>query len=896
MVKISIFRQHDGEKNMQPSNSEALSIRKEQVYLVYQYVFTGIVGSMVTACILAYIQWDSVSHESITYWLGIMSTLALVRMSYALAFKRTQPRAEHIARWEKSLTLLILLNGMAWGATAFIFFPPNDIVQQAVTLVCIAGVTAGAAATLSALRPPAILFICVSLIPLTVHLFLEHNTKASAFAWLSILSLLFLLNTIQRTYQTHLQNITLRLQSIRDADILKKSEHLLQKTSIILEMIAKGRASHAIYDAIALLYESRHVGLRCSMLELHGNTLSHGGAPSLPKAYCDVVNGLQNGPDVGSCGTSTYTGEQVLVEDIATDPKWEKLKDIALAHGLRCCWSEPIKDTTGKVLGAFGMYYDHPRLPNSDELVDLHEAAKLAGIVMEKQQRELLVDKFHSAFEYTTDGIMITDLDLRLQYINPAFESMTGFSSAEAIGKFASILRSKAHSAAFYNAIHHETTQGKVWQGKVTIQRKDGAQLATERSISPVFDKNGNLSFYILIMRDLTEHQRLEDQLQQSQKLEAVGTLVGGIAHDFNNILTGIKGSLYMAKLKLDDKHQLVQKLENIDTLSTRAADLIQQMLTFARKDVVSMSDLYLQPLIQEVFQFLRTSIPENIDMHLDTHQDDINIHGDTTQIHQILMNLVNNARDALEHTPHPLIHIHMDRFKTDENFIRKHPYFERGSYAHLSVEDNGCGIPTKHLNRLFEPFFTTKEVGKGTGLGLAMVFGAVKRHQGYVEVVSEQSVGTTIHIYIPLLAQPISTPQAEKNHASIDAKGHKEVILLVDDEPLILDMGSEVLKSLGYRVLQASDGVEAVEVYEANQDSIALIITDVVMPKMGGVEAIERIRIIQPKVKVIFATGYDKNTILTEKLSAHNDTLLTKPYSIDELSNLIAQKLQAND
>jgi len=209
-----------------------------------------------------------------------------------------------------------------------------------------------------------------------------------------------------------------------------------------------------------------------------------------------------------------------------------------------------------------------------------------------------------------------------------------------------------------------------------------------------------------------------------------------------------------------------------------------------------------------------------------------------------------------------------------------------------LRIQDNGCGIPSEHINRLFEPFFTTKEVGKGTGLGLSMVFGAIQRHQGCVEVESVEGQGTTVHIYIPLLIAAQPTRHIKQESVLTSEEGRQEVILLVDDEALILDMGTEVLEVLGYHVLQACNGFEAVEVYKANQEHISLIITDVVMPKLGGVEAIKRIRCIQPDVKVIFSSGYDRNAIGNKELSLHNDAFIGKPYAIDELSKLIRQKL----
>ncbi|MCF6208662.1 MAG: ATP-binding protein, partial [Ghiorsea sp.] len=580
-------------------------------------------------------------------------------------------------------------------------------------------------------------------------------------------------------------------------------------------------------------------------------------------------------------------------EDIATDPKWEKLKDIALPHGMRSCWSEPIKDNKGEVLGAFGMYYNHPALPSADELADLEAGARLAGIVMARQLRESLLEKLYGAFEHTHDAIMISDLEARLEYVNPAFEKMTGYSVQEAVGQFMKILRSDQHPENFYEQLETQDKAGEYWQGEIIIQCKDGSLLEIERTVSPVFDQHGKAIFLVAIQRDLTEHKLLETKFIQAQKMEAVGTLVGGIAHDFNNILAGITGNLYLLQTQFAKDDNATRKLARIEQLSDRATDLIQQMLTFARKDAVSMTSLNLNHLVTEVLSLIRTSIPENIELKLKVLQDNISIHGDTTQIHQVLLNLINNARDALADTAQPCINITLNTCEIDEDFVQRHPYFNTGQFALLSIQDNGSGIPKEHLEHLFEPFFTTKEVGKGTGLGLSMVFGAVKRHQGFIEVESREQQGSVFQVYIPLLESKTPSAQVKETNGQA-SKGDGEVILLVDDEPMVLEMSADVLQSLGYHVLLASNGLEAVDIFKANQNNIALVITDIVMPKLGGIEAVKRIRKIQPNAKIIFSTGYDPDSTLTQTIIANNDPVLNKPYRISDLSALIAQKLNA--
>jgi PAS domain S-box-containing protein len=511
--------------------------------------------------------------------------------------------------------------------------------------------------------------------------------------------------------------------------------------------------------------------------------------------------------------------------------------------------------------------------------------------ITERVKAEESVRQLSQAIEHAGESILITDRDGLIEYANPAFTKITGYTSEEVIGREPNILRGGNQDAAFYEDIWKTAKSGHVWHGKVVGRKKDGSFYPSMLTISPIYDQVGdvtNYSHFVGIQSDLTELVEMENKLQEAQKMEALGTLVGGIAHEFNNMLAGMTGNLYLAKLRTQEMPDVVEKLEIIESISFRAADMIQKLLTFARKDMVSMREIQLNLFIKEAIGFFRTTVPENIDIHVEICKDLLLINGDNTKLHQVLLNLISNACDALEGKSDPRITIGLDAFHPDDSFIETHPYFTAGSYAHLSVRDNGCGISEHQIKHMFEPFFTTKELGKGTGLGLSMVFGAVKSHRGFAEVESIEGEGSTFHIYLPLLEPKEITsvlPQEE-----VIEKGHGEVILLVDDEQTVIETGKKVLEALGYQVMTAENGQQAIEIFEAHSEEIALCILDVVMPVMNGDKAAQCIRQSNPEVKVIFSTGYDKS-LLT---NIENEIVLNKPFSIVEMSRLVRKQIES--
>ncbi|ATX80547.1 PAS domain S-box-containing protein [Mariprofundus aestuarium] len=529
-------------------------------------------------------------------------------------------------------------------------------------------------------------------------------------------------------------------------------------------------------------------------------------------------------------------------------------------------------------------------------LIKDHEGRDCIWSIVEDITERKLADerlrKLSQAVEQAGESVIITDKHGTIEYVNSSFTRITGYLPKDVLGNNPRVLKSGNQNPEFYKLLWNTISSGNIWHSAIIDRRKDGSQYPALMTISPILNEGEEITHYVGIQQDMTNHEALEEKFRQAQKMEALGTLVGGIAHDFNNMLAGMTGNLYLAKKKVADSPDVIEKLENVEALSFRAAEMIKQLLVFARKGNVKMTPFGLTSFLKQASKLSEASIPESINIHFDYCHEELVIKGDGTQLQQALMNLLNNSRDALEDVQNPTITVTLEEFEADESFINKHPDTCGSLFAHLTVRDNGSGISDTEKEHIFEPFYTSKEVGSGTGLGLPMVYGAIQSHGGILEVESGVGSGTSIHIYLPLLEEHKIEVISEEYTEVVPGSG--ELILIVDDNADIRKTSKEVLEKLGYQVMEASDGLEAIEQFTTNQDSISLIIMDVVMPNLGGVKASERIKKLRPDVKVIFATGYDKDETLKDEMPVDKHMILSKPYNIVKLSQLIREQFNS--
>lgn len=508
-------------------------------------------------------------------------------------------------------------------------------------------------------------------------------------------------------------------------------------------------------------------------------------------------------------------------------------------------------------------------------------------ITEQKRAREASLQserKYRALFDESKDGVYSVLRNGEIADVNPAFLEMFGFPRDEMIGKNMSELYTDPYALTkFQREIEHT---GFVKDYEVGFRKKDGTEICCLMTSSLQLGNEGSLEGYRGIIRDLTSRKQLQRQLFQAQKMEAIGTLAGGIAHDFNNLLTIILGFSELLLMGKEEDDPAYGDLQKIRHSARSGADLINRILTFSRKTETNPRPLNLNREIEHVKKMLIRTIPKMIEIEVDLSHDLDRVNADPTQIEQILMNLAVNAKDAMPEGGK--LTISTRNRVLDEHYCRMNLGVKPGNYTLLTVADTGEGMSTETLQHMFEPFYTTKGTGRGTGLGLAMVYGIVEQHGGHITCSSEIGTGTTFDIYLPAIAREAD----EEAHKTKPTLAHgTETLLLVDDEDFIRDLGRRILERSGYRVLVAANGKEALVLYRKEHDRIALVILDLIMPEMGGRQCLAELLQIDPQVKVIIASGYLAEAHAGELATAAK-AVVSKPYDITQLLRAVREAL----
>jgi len=518
--------------------------------------------------------------------------------------------------------------------------------------------------------------------------------------------------------------------------------------------------------------------------------------------------------------------------------------------------------------------------------------------VMDISERKKVEEKLklsNKVVETTGDGVLITDIQGTVINVNPSFCTATGYEQHEIIGQNPRVLQSGKQSKHFYEKMWHDINRYGSWQGIVWNKKKNGDLFAEHLTINSILDYRGKVEFYVGVFSDITEQVRYEQHLREVQKMEAVGTMAGGIAHDFNNMLAGIMSATFLMKKHLADAQFITKKIDLIESLGSSAADLIQKLLAFARKSPVDLRPIQAKSFVADVIGMVQPSIPESIKL---SYQSDISDHCelnlDKTMFQQMVFNLASNAVYALDHRPDPTISIRVHEVSVSDlpEHVRAHAVHEH--YVAFALQDNGCGMNKETLRHAMEPFYTTKGVGKGTGLGLSMVLGGMQMHEGQVDVSSKQNEGTTITLYFPFYSdadQQFSKEIALLSVQEVPQHYGKEFILVVDDNDQLRELMVELLDSIGFHCIEAINGAEGYRQYIKYREKLSLLITDLIMPKVGGTELATSIHAIDRDFPIILLSGYDLNQI-EPTVSGEAIQLMHKPFEPVELVSRIEEMI----
>ena len=511
--------------------------------------------------------------------------------------------------------------------------------------------------------------------------------------------------------------------------------------------------------------------------------------------------------------------------------------------------------------------------------------AALQNEIEERKRNEEERIRLTTAIDQVAEAICMTDAQGKITYLNPAFERINGYCRDEVLGKNTGIFSSDLHTPEFFRQLNESVLRDDVWTGRITSKRKDGSLYKADTTISVVRDSEGAIINYVTIHRDVTNELKMERELRQSQKMEAIGTLAGGIAHDFNNILTAIVGYTAIAQSKIPKNHSAAHDLERVAEASNRATELIRRILTFSRKGEQERKPLHMATVVEEVFKLLRATLPSSIELkqQINADSDADMVLADSTQLHQVLMNLGANAAHAMR-ARGGVFTVALADIDADASLVKIFPDLTPGPYVRLTVSDNGHGMEATTRDRIFEPYFTTKKIGEGTGMGLSVVQGIVKSHGGSISVYSEPGKGTVFHIFLPRIAKALSSDREKPELTG----GGSERILFVDDEQILAELGEELLKALGYRVTAETSSSESLKLFRANPGGYDLVITDMTMPGLTGRELAKEIRAIRPEIPIIMCSGFTEFLNQGEAKEAGISEFLMKPYVANKLDQLI--------
>ncbi|MDX9975609.1 MAG: response regulator [FCB group bacterium] len=634
------------------------------------------------------------------------------------------------------------------------------------------------------------------------------------------------------------------------------------------------------------LYEADGRAARCHDLYLRAEDTHCEGEIMLVKDYPQYFRALEE-------------SRALAAHDALTDRRLRELRDTCLGPAqIRASLDAPIR-VGGRTVGV--VRHDHSgraRQWNLDEQSFAGSVADFVALVLEaceRKRREEHLRRLMRAVEQSNDGIVVMDLECRVQFVNSAFAEMHGFVECDLTNEHLSLFHTPEQFKTEVQPMLAQVIESGSCQTRSGHLKQDGTILPTWMTVTLLKDEADEPMGMLAITRDISDHLRseergahLEEQLRRSQKMEAIGRLAGGVAHDFNNMLMAIIGCSEILLASLPEDEPLRREVEEIRKAGERAGELTRQLLVFSRRQVLQPKVIDLNGVVGDINKMLQRVIGEDIELVTVLHPHLGRVKADPGQLEQVIINLAINARDAMPQGGRLTIEtLNVD---LDETYVRDHAMVKPGHYVMLAVSDTGTGMDAETQAHIFEPFFTTKEQDKGTGLGLATVYGTIQQSGGSIYVYSEVNRGTTFKIYLPRVTTsahraalpPVKQPEVQGT----------ETVLLVEDDPVVRELVQRTLARYGYTVLQAASGNEALNICQEHEDTIHVMLTDVVMPQMSGRELAQAVNECRPEIKVLFMSGYSGEAVVRHGILGQEMPFLQKPFTPDALTRKIRQAL----
>ena len=656
----------------------------------------------------------------------------------------------------------------------------------------------------------------------------------------------------------------------------------------VLTLIARGRPLSEALSALASWVEGHAPGALCSVMLADETTsrLTVVAAPSLPQEFAEAISGLPIAEGSAACGTAAHRREPVVVADTLEDPLTAACRPLAIAFNLRAVWSTPIVASDGTILGTFAMYYRVPATPPAEHRHVVDDATALTQVIIERDRSELALRRsearFRSLIEHASDMIAILDRSGTIQYASPAYHHVLGLTTSDLVGRSPLDLVVEDDREALEQAL---TGTGRSAGGATILarfRRADGAYRRLEVVVTNLLDDPA-VHGIVLNSRDVTEQESLAAALRHAQKMEAVGQLAGGVAHDFNNILAAIKLNAALLTEALPQESDSRREAIEIEQAADSATQITRQLLAFARRQPVHLQEVRLADVAADIEPLLRRLIGPTIDLDLDVPHDIGRVLADRAQLGQVVVNLALNARDAMPAG---------GSLRIAARAVERSEGASLHGAIELVVSDTGTGIAPDVKDRIFEPFFTTKEPGKGTGLGLSTAYAIVRQLGGEINVESVPQEYTTFRIQLPAAAD--GDAMRSELTPDVQLPCGTEAILLAEDEELVRRVTARALRALGYTVIEARHGRDAVQLFDQSPETIDLLFSDIVMPEISGWELVREVRGRRPALPVIVASGYDRESMSGETSQLSSVRFLQKPFTLEALAREVRAALDA--